>query len=127
MYSVPLCSIYRWLCLSFPARVSPAHFSLGLQLHPKKQRVADVNLSKEDLFGWVIERSTVLTPVSISPLFSSSGPWSPPRPLPRFLPLPRFMPRPPLPRPRPRPPLPPEQMKLQITLLLLFNRQYLCF
>lgn len=56
-----------------------------------------------------------LTTMSLSPLLSSSGPWSPPRPLPRFLPLPRFIPRPPFPLPRPRPPFPPEENKGKVT------------
>lgn len=48
-----------------------------------------------------------LTPLSMSPLLSSSFPMSP-LPLPRFRPLPPLsIPRPPLPLPRPRPPLPP--------------------
>lgn len=51
--------------------------------------------------------SQSLTPLSMSPLLSSSIPMSP-LPLPRFRPRPPLIiPRPPLPLPRPRPPLPP--------------------
>lgn len=50
----------------------------------------------------------VLTPLSMSPLLSSSFPMSP-RPLPRFLSFPPLIiPRPPLPLPLPRQPLPPD-------------------